>query len=180
MYTVQYVHNVIEYVSIGAFQQIIPWGWQRVLIFAKYHYNIIEGQVWGDLLQPSSGEPPALPWHAHREADDLVGQLWARQTHPKLEPVAESHHPGTGQHWMEGTPAASSPGFNKFLVPKWVDALFTFRNISVWYALVTEPTLWCVHPSVIGAQLKEAWTGAPQVSLPCAWVGWPGSFQVHS
>ena len=57
------------------------------------------------MMEPSPGEPPALPRHAHREADDLVGQLGARQAHPQLEPVAESHVQA-GPDWMEGTPAS--------------------------------------------------------------------------
>ena len=69
------------------------------------------------MISPSPGKPPALPGHAHREADDLVGQLGARQAHPQLEPVAESHvQAQAGPDWMEGTPASSPGGasFNKF------------------------------------------------------------------
>ena len=68
------------------------------------------------MISPSPGKPPALPGHAHREADDLVGQLGARQAHPQLEPVAESHvQAQAGPDWMEGTPASRPGGasFNK-------------------------------------------------------------------
>jgi len=65
-------------------------------------------RVEGGVGEPSPGEPPALPRHAHREADDLVGQLGARQAHPQLEPVAESHAQA-GPDWMEGTPASIWP-----------------------------------------------------------------------
>ena len=42
-------------------------------------------------IAPSSGEPPALPWHRNGEADDLVGDPGPGQVHPQLESVAESH-----------------------------------------------------------------------------------------
>ena len=66
-----------------------------------------------------------------------------------------------------------------------VDPLFTMRNISVWYVLwFTEPSVWCVHPSVIGTQLKRAWRRPafhrcrPFASLSAGWVGL-GFFQVQ-
>jgi len=46
------------------------------------------------VCKPSPGKPPALPGHAHGEADNLVCQLGPGQAHPQLKSVAESHLQG--------------------------------------------------------------------------------------
>ena len=89
-------------------------------------------------IAPSSGEPPALPWHRNGEADDLVGDPGPGQVHPQLESVAESHPQFT--NFLQPQVIVES----KFLV-EWVDPLFTFRNQRLICSRATEPFVWCVQ-----------------------------------
>ena len=117
----------------------------------------------GNTIAPSSGEPPALPWHRNGEADDLVGDPGPGQVHPQLESVAESH-----------------PQFTNFLQPGWLwNQNFWLSErircspseISVWYVRGPLNHLCGVFSCspLSGLHSTEAWLGDPQVdALPRA------------
>ena len=129
----------------------------------------------GNTSAPSSGEPPALPWHRNGEADDLVGDPGPGQVHPQLESVAESHP----QFTFHLPPA---PGDCGIKIPGWVSGSAVHLQKSAFDMFAGHWTICvvcsAVHPSVVCTRLKHG--SAIHRWTLCLGPGFGLFSQVHS